>query len=346
MTRKYWLIPTLLLAAGAGGVLLWNHPGQADTNPSPTVLTADQSVGIGALGRIEPASRVRKLNQAGGLNVSRVARLLVDEGDHITAGQLVAEFSDAAQKDAATAQAEAAVRQSEAVLARIRAAGRPEDVQAQRQRVESLRAAEASLERDAIRSDALGPSGATPIATVEHNRYAVIRARADQAEAEATLAKLLAPWAQDVTVAEAELAAARAALLKARADATLSRVFAPIDGTVLKIYAREGDQVGSDGLLDMADLEHLDVVADVYETDLPRLRAGAPAAVLVPGDPHRYAANVRDIGWVVHRTTEATTDPVAATDARTVEVRLALGDEGRAALRRRTNMQVQVAIRQ
>ena len=346
MTREYWLLSIIPLAACAAAVVLWNQPGQADTHPEPAVLTNDQAVGIGALGRIEPASRVRKLNQAGGLNVSRVGRLMVDDGDHVTAGQLVAEFSDAAQKDAATAQAEAAVRQSEAMLARIRAAGRPEDVQAQRQRVESLRAAEASLIRDEVRSDALGPSGATPIATVEHNRFAVIRAKADRAEAEAALAKLLAPWTQDVTVAEAELAAAQAALLKAQADGALSRVFAPIDGTILKIYARAGDQVGTDGLLDMADLEHLDVVADVYETDLPRLRAGAPASVLVPGDPHRYAASVRDIGWVVHRTTEATTDPVAATDARTVEVRLALGDEGRAALRRRTNMQVQVAIRQ
>ena len=54
---------------------------------------------------------------------------------------------------------------------------------------------------------------------------------------------------------------------------------------------------------------------------------------------------MREIGWLVRRTTQANTDPVAAVDARTVEVRLALGEEAAAALARRTNMQVQVAIR-
>jgi HlyD family secretion protein len=47
----------------------------------------------------------------------------------------------------------------------------------------------------------------------------------------------------------------------------------------------------------------------------------------------------------VRRQTQASNDPVAAVDARTVEVRLTLDDAGAAALRRRSNMQVQVAIR-
>ena len=54
---------------------------------------------------------------------------------------------------------------------------------------------------------------------------------------------------------------------------------------------------------------------------------------------------LRLFGWLVRRTVQAGTDPVAAVDARTVEVRLSLSEEVRAALERRTNMQVQVAIR-
>jgi HlyD family secretion protein len=51
------------------------------------------------------------------------------------------------------------------------------------------------------------------------------------------------------------------------------------------------------------------------------------------------------IGWQVRRSLQATTDPVAAVDARTVEVRLALDAAGAEVVRRRSNMQVQVAIR-
>ena len=77
----------------------------------------------------------------------------------------------------------------------------------------------------------------------------------------------------------------------------------------------------------------MDVVADVYETDLPRLRMGAPAEVVVPGEDRRFTATVRDIGWTVRRQTQANTDPVAAVDSRTVEVRLALDEAGTEALR-------------
>jgi HlyD family secretion protein len=337
------LLAVLLLVAGiAGGAMLLTRNGAADRAPPPP---AAGPIGVGALGRVEPASRIRRLNQPGGFAVARLDRLLVNEGDRVEAGQLLAVFGDAAQKDAAIAQAEAAVAQSRAALARIRAAGRPEEVAAQRARIQALHAAEASARRDAERAEALVPSGAGGAATAERARFAASRTAAERAEAEATLQRLLQPWPQDLAVAETELAAAEAALLKARADAVLSRVMAPIAGTILRIYARPGDQVGSDGLLDLADLDRLDVVADVYETDLPRLRAGAPAEVVVPGDPRRYPATVREIGWLVRRTTQAGTDPVAAVDARTVEVRLTLSDEAREALRRRTNMQVQVAIR-
>jgi HlyD family secretion protein len=345
MRRKALLLAGLVLGAAGTGALVWTRDGTADRPAPGAPPAAVAPVGVGALGRVEPASRIRKLNQPGGFNVARLERLLVAEGDGVEAGQLLAVFADAAQKDAAMAQAEAQVVQFRAALARIRAAGRPEEIEAQRARIQALRAAEASARREAERAEALLPSGAGNVAQAERNRFAASRAAAEQAEAEAVLARLLTPRPEDLAVAEAELAAAEAALLKARADAALSRVVAPTAGTILKIYARPGDQVGADGLLDMADLSRLDVVADVFETDLPRLREGAPAEVVVPGDPRRYSATLREIGWMVRRTTQAGTDPIAAVDARTVEVRLALGEEGRAALERRTNMQVQVAIR-
>ncbi len=345
MTMRARLLLGLVVLGAAGGGYAWMQRGDA---PAPAAVVAAgpaAPVGVGALGRVEPASRIRRLNQPGGMAVTRLDRLLVQEGDVVAEGALLAEFADAAQKDAAVAQAEAAVAEFHASLARIRAAGRPSEVAAQRARVEALVAAEDLAAREAERSERLVPTGAGAAAAADRNRATAVRLAAERRQAEADLDGLLSSRPEDIALAEARLAAAEAALAKARADAELSRVRAPFAGTILRIIARPGDQVGSDGLLEIGDLTRMDVVADVYETDLPRLRIGATAEIVVPGETRRFAATVTGIGWTVRRQTQANTDPVAAVDSRTVEVRLALDEAGSAALRRRSNMQVQVAVR-
>lgn len=357
--RLLLLLAAVLLTLAGAAVTRWGRDAGFDppSASAQAAATAPDSrttggaavqrepVGVGALGRVEPASRVRKLNQPGGFAVSRVQQMLVAEGDRVAPGQLLAVLADAAQKDAAVGQAEAAVAEARATLEKTRAAGRPSEIAAQRARIENLALQEGISRRDAERAERLVPSGAGAAAVADRNRVAAARAAAERAEAEAVLETLSRPRPEDVSLAEARLQSAEAQLARARADAALSRVTAPIAGTILKIHTRAGDQVGTDGLLDMADLEAMDVVADVYETDLARLRPGAPAEIVVPGESRRFAATVREIGWLVRRTTQAGTDPVAAVDARTVEVRLTLGEDGRQALQRRTNMQVQVAIR-
>jgi HlyD family secretion protein len=339
--NRRWLIAALLAAAGAGG---WYALGRAPDAPAPVAAAPAQPMGVGALGRIEPASRIRKLNQPGGMAVTRLDRLHVAEGDEVRAGQLLAEFADAALKDAAAAQAEATLAEARATLARTRQAGRPSEVASQRARIASIAAQEEIARRDASRTDRLVVSGAGAEAVAERNRFLLTQLAAQRAQAEADLTTLATARPEDVALAESRVTAAEAALAKARADAELARVRAPMDGTILRVFARPGDQVGSDGVLEMADLSRLDVVADVFETDLPRLRPGASAEIVIPGEAQRHAATVREIGWQVRRTTQAGTDPVAAVDSRTVEVRLSLSDEAAALLRRRSNMQVQVAI--
>jgi HlyD family secretion protein len=340
---------TLLLGAallGAGGGAYWLFGGQEAPAVAPApARAATAPAGVGALGRVEPASRIRRLAPGSGQEGARIDRLLVTEGVVVEAGQVVAEFHDAALKDSALAQAEAQRDQAAARLARTRAGGRPSEIAAQRARIEAVTNAEASLRREAERAERLERTGAGAEATAERARFAANRARAERAEALAVLDTLLSPRAEDLALAEAELAAAEAAVTRARAEAAMARLRAPIGGTVLRIIARAGERVGNEGVLEMADLTAMDVVAEVYETDLPRLRLGAAAEILVPGEPQRLPATLREIGWQVRRNVQGTTDPVAAVDARTVEVRLTLTPEGAAKLARRSNMQVQVAIR-
>lgn len=344
MTRRARLLLGVgLLAVLAGAGFAWTRPGEAERPPAPAAAVAP--VGVGALGRVEPASRILKLAAAPSQEGARIERLLVAEGDRVEPGQVLAEFSDAALRDAALQQAEAQLAQARARLERTRAAGRPSEIAAQQARIEALRNAEDSARREAERAERLQRTGAGAEAVAERARFVANRTRAERAEAEAALETLLRPRPEDLALAEAELAAADAAVVRARAEAALARLRAPIGGTVIRLMARSGERAGTDGVMEIADLTRMDVVADVYETDLPRLRLGAPAEILVPGEAARFPATVREIGWQVRRNTQASTDPVAAVDARTVEVRLGLTTEATAALARRSNMQVQVAIR-
>lgn len=344
MSRRRLLIGAVVVAGLAIAGFAAMRPGEAE-RPGAAAPVLGAPVGVGALGRVEPASRILRLAPAPSQDGARIARLTVAEGDQVTAGQVLAEFSDAELRDAAVLQAEASLSQARARLDRTRAAGRPSEIAAQRARIEALRNAEANARREAERAERLERTGAGAEAAAERARFAANRARAERAEAEATLETLLSPRPEDVALAEGEFAAAEASLARARAEAELSRLRAPIDGTVLRVIARSGERASTDGVLELADLSRMDVVADVYETDLPRLRVGAVAEVVVPGESRRFPATVREIGWQVRRTTQANTDPVAAVDARTVEVRLALAPESVQALQRRSNMQVQVAIR-
>jgi HlyD family secretion protein len=344
MTRRAKLfLGAALIAAATGAGFAWMRPGEAERAPPPA--TAAAPAGVGALGRVEPASRILRLAPAPSQDGARIERLLVTEGDRVTPGQVLAEFSDAQLRDAAVQQAAAQRAQAHARLDRTRAAGRPSEIAAQRARIEALRNAENGARREAERAERLERAGAGAEAVAERARFIANRTRAERAEAEAALETLLRPRPEDLALAEAELAAAEAALARAQAESALARLRAPIGGTIIRVMARSGERAGAEGVLEIADLSRMDIVADVYETDLPRLRLGAVAEVLVPGEATRFPATVREIGWQVRRNTQATTDPVAAVDARTVEVRLALPPEAAEALARRSNMQVQVAIR-
>ncbi|WP_159347794.1 efflux RND transporter periplasmic adaptor subunit [Roseomonas harenae] len=325
--RRWAWIGTALVAAGIGAWAAGIGP-FAPAPVAPPVADAAPA-GVGALGRVEPAGRIRRLSAP--YTGARLDRLLVTEGETVAEGQVLAEFSEAAQRDAAVAEAAAKLAQANVMLERTRRGGSVSEVEAVEARVDALSAAEETARRDAARSQSLVASGAGAAAQAERNRYLAAQRRAERAAAEAELETLRNPRPEDVA--------------RAQADAALTRLLAPTSGTVLRVIARAGEAAGTEGVLELGDLSRLDVVADVYETDLPRLREGAVAEVIVPGEEVRHNAVVREIGWVVRRTTQAGTDPVAAVDARTVEVRLTLDEAGRQALLRRSGMQVQVAIR-
>lgn len=171
-----------------------------------------------------------------------------------------------------------------------------------------------------------------------------VRAELEQAERELARRSRLrrGEAASDVALEEARLRrdVARAELTRAEAQLELSRVRSPIDGQVLKIHSREGERVAVDGIVEIGATSSMYAVAEVYETDIGRIRVGQRASVESPALPRVLEGSVERIGLRIGKQDVLSTDPVADTDARVVEVEVRLDDPEPAA--RLTNLRVDV----
>jgi len=136
-------------------------------------------------------------------------------------------------------------------------------------------------------------------------------------------------------VAGAELARARAVL-----DA--SSVRAPFAGRVLTIHTHQGERIGAEGVLDLGDTAHMEVVAEVYETDVAHVYPGQPVAVSAAALPLPLSGEVERIGLTVGKQSVFDIDPTSDADARVVEVHIRLDDAAHAATL--TNLQVDVDL--
>jgi HlyD family secretion protein len=140
-------------------------------------------------------------------------------------------------------------------------------------------------------------------------------------------------WETRVRIAEAELAHARAELARAY-------VRSPIDGRVLYIHSREGEQVGPEGLLELGRTDSMFAIAEVYEDDIGRVREGQRARITSPVLDAPLTGTVDWIHLKVAKQDALGTDPAARKDARVVEVEIRLDDSEPAA--GLTNLQVEV----
>jgi HlyD family secretion protein len=95
----------------------------------------------------------------------------------------------------------------------------------------------------------------------------------------------------------------------------------------------------------MGDVRNMQAVAEVFEGDVPLLSEGLEAEVIIDGSGERLRGSILQIGHVVARKIVLTNDPVSDTDARVVEVRIALDSESIAKVQRLANTRIEVHIR-
>jgi HlyD family secretion protein len=145
----------------------------------------------------------------------------------------------------------------------------------------------------------------------------------------------LEQWQAQVRMVEAELD-------RAKAEAALALVRSPVSGQVLEVHARQGEKVGAEGIAEIAQTQSMYAIAEVYETDVGRVKLGQRATISSPALAEAVQGTVDRIGLKVGKKDVLATDPAARTDARVVEVEILLDDSKRVA--GLTNLQVDVAI--
>jgi HlyD family secretion protein len=284
------LLLGVIIAGGAGMTALLSRRGEVPVRVA-TLKREDMliSVSATATGTLESETEVNLRAEVPG----RILRLLVDEGDRVHRGQLLAEL------DPQEADAQVALARAELTTARARLAEEEAGVAMLREqirtRIEETRATRERTERDLQRLKALHAEGAI-------SRQQLDQAQADFEVAAATHAAALANRDQ-VAVKEQQVTAARAAVAQREAQLHLAQVQqsrmsirSPIAGLVTKRMANEGEVIGLGGgstvtlggpLLTLVDLEHLYVRATVDEFDARQIRLGQEVRVTLEALPGR-----------------------------------------------------------
>jgi RND family efflux transporter MFP subunit len=244
------VVLTAVASSACGGDSSTAAAQAASAPESPLIDVAVVRASVGTLestielsGTLAPRARVGVKPKLPG----RLERVLVDIGDRVTQGQVVATL-DRGEVDAQVDAAVAAVSVAAAALESAEAA-----------------LANAAVERD--RAKNLFEGGALP------------RQRLDSADT----AHRAAVAQRDL--AQANVAQADAALRRAREVQRDATLYAPVSGYIVERNYDAGAIPGERPVVVVADIRELKLEAGVSELEAGRLRRGLPATVLVQAKP-------------------------------------------------------------
>jgi HlyD family secretion protein len=233
----------------------------------------------------------------------RISHLLVDEGERVTAGQVLARL-DTAPLQAKLAGADARLVAASATVARDQAGTRPQQIREAEAAVADAEAALGESRRLHERRRALLGKGFISRADYQASEagVAAAQARVDAARAGLSLAREgVRSEDRQVTVANrAAVAAEKESVQTDLADSELRAVEA---GQVLT-RAREAGAIVQPGeiVLTLALTQPVRVRAYVAEPDLPRIRPGMAVRVTVDGSGKSWPATVGYISPVAEFT--------------------------------------------
>lgn len=340
------------------------------------------SAAVSALGYLRPEGEIIKLsaptfsNSMGG----RIAHLLVQEGDWVGKGEVVAVLDNAESLQAAVIQAEEKVAIAHANLVRVEAGAKTGELNAQRaaiarlqndivgqvanqdQTIVQFKAALANAQTEYRRYQMLFNQGAITASQLDakqleyttaqkqFNKAQVERSRIQSTlqaqiyEAQATFDQISEVRPTDRQSAYAEIQSSIADVTRAEADLALAFIRAPMAGKVLNISARPGEVASAQGIMALGQTQQMNVVAEVYELDIKNVQIGQPATITSSALLAKLQGEVVHVGAMVNPQNIMSTDPVANVDQRVVEVKIKLDLDSSKQAASLTNLQVDVVI--
>ncbi len=279
--KARWIVAATLVAAVAAGAVATRVRAEGPTaRVAPATLTA-RIIARAEVVSVDGVAEVRARTDG------RVLRVLVREGDRVTAGQPLAEIeSDTLRTEVSRREAEQRVLAASA-SALAQAAPREERAGAEAELAAARRELELAQDR-ARRVERLFREGsaAEQEATLARGTAEVAAERVRMAEARAQV--FGGARREDVQAAPSAARAAGVAVDQARHEVARTRLVAPVAGVLLaRRRIDPGDTVApgpgvAEVLFEIADPTRTELRAEVEEMDAPLVRPGLRASPVAP----------------------------------------------------------------
>ncbi len=308
--------PWLLGVAAVGvvavsGTAVWSirrsTPASGVTELTVPVSAKTVTVRISASATVVPTQTVNLSPK----NAGRVAQLLVEQGDRVRQGQVIARM-ESKDLEAERVQAEANLQQARANLALLQAGTRPEEVDQAQANVDLAQGqvvdaqSRLSLAQTRLgRNQALASEGAIARDRLDEVANEERSARANLEQAQARLNNALkqrdqrqnGPRIQEIQQAEAQVKAAAGRLQAVENQLEDTQIRAPFAGIITQRYATEGafvtpttsasttSQATSPSIVALA--RGLEVLAKVPEVDIGQIKLGQEVEIKADAYPDR-----------------------------------------------------------
>jgi len=386
LNQKNLLIGLVLLAAALPAAWYFGRRDPGAARMAALTTTASEGSAqsppqiVVARGRLQPEGGIIDLS---GMVGDRVATIPVHEGDVVKAGTVLATFESyplreaewklaqteleeaKRRRDADLELAEATVSETE--IAKRQAETIDLEIAAQQNQVKLLESRLRVAQNDAARFKKLDADLISPQER-EHKALLLEQAERELDSSRSLLEKLVQTQELSRQAAAAKVRSAKANVQRveplaripaleanvnlAAEKARMAQIVAPTDGTVLRISIQPGEMVGQRPILQFGALDRMEVVAEVYETEVSRVVPGQPVQITTGTKEANYRngalpaplqGRVVRVGSVVAQNEILGIDPAERADARVVSVTILIEKPSDAA-RRLVNLQVNASI--